>query len=67
MAASGNSIRTAVDLDNLIKEYTYFEKVSDIQHDNSFWRYTALLEETSFISKFITMQWDDTHFVVKEK
>nr|XP_058957689.1 coiled-coil domain-containing protein 152-like [Pocillopora verrucosa]XP_058957696.1 coiled-coil domain-containing protein 152-like [Pocillopora verrucosa] len=27
MAASGNSIRTAVDLDNLIKEYTYFEKV----------------------------------------
>ena len=30
MAASGYSIRTAVDLDNLIKEYTYFEKVSDI-------------------------------------
>ena len=30
MAASGNFIRTAVDLDNLIKEYTYFEKVSDI-------------------------------------
>ncbi|CAH3129564.1 unnamed protein product [Pocillopora meandrina] len=27
MATSGNSIRTAVDLDNLIKEYTYFEKV----------------------------------------
>lgn len=28
--ATTNSIRTAVDLDNLIKEYTYFEKVSDI-------------------------------------
>ena len=28
--ATTNSIGTAVDLDNLIKEYTYFEKVSDI-------------------------------------
>lgn len=30
MVISGNFIRIVVDLDNLIKEYMYFEKVSDI-------------------------------------
>lgn len=29
MVISGNFIRIVVDLDNLIKEYMYFEKVSD--------------------------------------
>jgi len=30
MAATGDSVRQAVDLDNLIQEYMHFEKVSEL-------------------------------------
>ena len=57
MAASGTAIRPAVDLDNLIQEYTYFEKVNgEVYFLLKLW---STMRRNKVYLEFIVMQCDD--------